>query len=400
MKIIFNDEQYSFEMLRAISQMYYKGADIGECLSTGYRIKEGDDESWYSEWYRTAERIFNYGEESYAKKHYVSARECYLRSTNYYRTAEFFLHSNTDDPRIVELWEKSSSSFAKAAGLFDPPFEHIEIPYEDTTLPAYYMKSERNNCPTIIVQTGFDGTLEELCIGHGFPAHDRGYNFLAFEGPGQGRVLRKQKLYFRYDWEKVITPIVDYVLSRKETDPSRIALMGISFGGYLAPRAVAFEHRIAVCIPNGGIYDFMGTMEQSSGIPREQIVEYAKYSPEEFDRATFEFMKKDTTSRWGMNDGMWKFNCKTPHEYVEKISHYRMKDVAEKIKCRMIVIDSESDKLIGGQAQKLYDALKCPKEMLIFTTEEGAEEHCQIGAAARSNQRIFDRLDEIFENRI
>ena len=47
MKIIFNDEQYSFEMLRAISQMYYKGADIGECLSTGYRIKEGDDESWY-----------------------------------------------------------------------------------------------------------------------------------------------------------------------------------------------------------------------------------------------------------------------------------------------------------------------------------------------------------------
>jgi hypothetical protein len=34
----------------------------------------------------------------------------------------------------------------------------------------------------------------------------------------------------------------------------------------------------------------------------------------------------------------------------------------------------------------------------LFTEEEGAEEHCQIGAPALSNQRIFDWLDEIMQN--
>lgn len=57
MRLIFQDQTFSFELLRTLSYAPYGGADIGECLSTAYRIKEGDFESWYTEWYRTAERI-------------------------------------------------------------------------------------------------------------------------------------------------------------------------------------------------------------------------------------------------------------------------------------------------------------------------------------------------------
>jgi alpha-beta hydrolase superfamily lysophospholipase len=75
---------------------------------------------------------------------------------------------------------------------------------------------------------------------------ERGYNCLTFEGPGQGGVIRKQNIPFRYDWEKVVTPVLDYAFSREKiVDPNRIALMGISMGGYLAARAAAFEDRIA-----------------------------------------------------------------------------------------------------------------------------------------------------------
>jgi len=49
MKIAFQDPTFSFQLLRAMSGTYYKGADIGECLSTAYRIKEDDFESWYQE---------------------------------------------------------------------------------------------------------------------------------------------------------------------------------------------------------------------------------------------------------------------------------------------------------------------------------------------------------------
>jgi hypothetical protein len=38
--------------------------------------------------------------------------------------------------------------------------------------------------------------------------------------------------------------------------------------------------------------------------------------------------------------------------------------------------------------------LTCPKAFLMFTTEEGAEDHCQVGSPLLSAQRTFDWLQE------
>ena len=80
MKIVFQDPTFSLQLLRAIGETYYKGADIGECLSTAYRIREGDFESWYTEWLKTANRVHKYAEDCLAAGHKVSAREAYLRA--------------------------------------------------------------------------------------------------------------------------------------------------------------------------------------------------------------------------------------------------------------------------------------------------------------------------------
>ena len=106
-------------MLRAISEIYYKGADIGECFSTAYRIKEGDFESWHQEWLKTAKRIHKYAEECLAAGHKISAREAYLRASNYYRVAEFLLM----DPKIQEFkphGRVAKDASARQAGLFSP----------------------------------------------------------------------------------------------------------------------------------------------------------------------------------------------------------------------------------------------------------------------------------------
>ena len=107
MKIVFQDPTFSLQLLRVIGETYYKGADIGECLSTAYRTKEGDFESWHQEWLKTAKRVNKYADESLAAGHTVSAREAYLRACNYYRAAEFLLVDPTD-PRIQTTWGKSS----------------------------------------------------------------------------------------------------------------------------------------------------------------------------------------------------------------------------------------------------------------------------------------------------
>ena len=79
---------FSLQLLRTIDETYYKSADIGECLSTAYRIKEGDFESWHMEWLKIANRVHEYEEDCLTKGHKVSAREAYLRASNYYRVAD------------------------------------------------------------------------------------------------------------------------------------------------------------------------------------------------------------------------------------------------------------------------------------------------------------------------
>ena len=397
MKTVFADPQFSFELLRTLGHAYYSGSDIAECLHTADRIKEGDNESWYSEWNKTAELVHGQAEESLAKGHRVSAREAYLRASNYYRTAEFFLHDNPSDPRIMELWQESHEAFTRAAELFDPPFEFIEIPYEGTTLPGCLFKADgtKKQRPTMLLHTGFDGTLEELYFEGAAAAVRRGYNCLAFEGPGQGRVLRQQKLYFRHDWEKVVTPVVNYALTRPEIDGRRLVLMGISFGGYLAPRAVAFEHRIATCIANSGLFDFFSIFVPP-GMERQDSLDYIVSNPADTDKMMDEMAKSNSTMRWSLADGKWKFDSGSPSGYARKAAQYTLDGVADKITCRMLVIDAEGEQFFPGQAKKLYDILTCPKDMIIFTEAEAAGEHCQVGAHSRGHQRIFDWLDEFF----
>jgi hypothetical protein len=78
MKLVFQDPTFSLQLLRTVGETYYKAADIGECLSTAYRIKEGDFESWHIEWLKTANRVHKYAEDCLAKGHKVSACEAYL----------------------------------------------------------------------------------------------------------------------------------------------------------------------------------------------------------------------------------------------------------------------------------------------------------------------------------
>ena len=128
MQLIFHTPSFSFQLLRILGQTHYRGADIGECLSTAYRIREGDIESWYNEWLRTANRVYEYAENCMDKGHKVSAQDAYLRATNYYQNgAAFYLDTNPSDPRIIPTWEKGIESFRKAIGLFSDKVETIKI---------------------------------------------------------------------------------------------------------------------------------------------------------------------------------------------------------------------------------------------------------------------------------
>jgi dipeptidyl aminopeptidase/acylaminoacyl peptidase len=394
-ELVFKTQQYSFQLLRTIGYSSTGGADIAECISTAYRIKEGDNESWYKEWSDTAKRLEKTADQFLKKRHNKSAREAYLRASNYYRTAEFFLHTDPADPRIIKTWKKSRESFQKAAKLSVHPIKFVRIPFEDTTLPGYLLLTDdsQKKRPLLIIHSGFDGTAEELYFEIGALAVKRGYNVLLFEGPGQGEVIREQKIPFRPNWETVVTPVVNFALELAEVDPEKIGLVGFSLGGFLAPRAAAFEHRFKVCVANGGVYDFYENAMKKCPPNMEEILQ-DKAASLEFDKEIMKEMKTDVDTGWFFANGMFTFKAATPSEFLRMLKPYNMKDSVKKIKSTMLVVDSEEDKDLPGQAKQLFEALESPKEFMLFTKEEGAEEHCQMGAIMISSERILNWLDD------
>jgi pimeloyl-ACP methyl ester carboxylesterase len=386
---------------RALAHAIYGGADFGECTTTAGQVAMGDADSWYQEWNETADRVSAIAEASEAKGYTVSAREAYLRASNYYRTSYPFLYGAPVDPRLVEAFDKEATAFRRAAALFDPPVEPVEIPYEDTMLPAYFYRvddsSERR--PTLIATNGYDSTIHEMHFGHAVAAVRRGYNCLTFDGPGQGRALIKQNLHMRPDWENVVTPVVDYALSRPEVDPERVALIGWSFGGYLAPRAASGEHRLAACIADPGQWDFLEAIKGNFarfGMTEEIVDRLPDVDPNAL-KPFFEAVEKSPRLTWTFKQrGLWVHGVDSIMDFLQIMPQYSLSDRVDQIRCPTLTTWAESDP-IAGFAEKLYEALTCQKTLQRFTNDEGAGDHCEMNARTLFHQRTFDWLDDTLE---
>lgn len=394
-----DDAQFWFETQRAFGAAEYGGTLFGEVLAASSRIKSGDYDSWYDAWNETADRVANEAADQHSRGHRVSARDSYLRASTYYFCSEFFLHANPKDPRIGRAYRLSVDCYKHCAALYDPPIEPIEIPYEHTTLPGYLHRVDLSSHrrPTLIMHTGFDGSAEEMHVSGARAAVERGYNVVAFDGPGQYGPLHREGLVFRPDWEKVVTPVVDFALQQPGVDPDRIALMGISLGGVLAPRAAAFEKRLAALICNDGVYDYAAP--HLAAVPAEEREAFAALLKAEHAPAVDQLlnaaMKQSPTARWAMTHGMYATGATSPRDYFAKTLDYNLKNgIAEQISCPTLVCDAENDLFFKGQPQQLYDHLTCKKTMIRFTGREGAGAHCQVGASRLAFARMFDWLDE------
>ncbi|KAF4960155.1 hypothetical protein FGADI_1174 [Fusarium gaditjirri] len=400
---IIPDVDFNFNVMTTLATAPYQGADIGEILVAASRIKTGDFESYYQAYYDLATRVNNQAKAIDGKKHPISARNAFFRASTYYRSADAFLHGNWSDPRIMSLWKQQANAFDKAMQLLPIPGKRVELQADNFTVPAIFFKTDKpGRRPTVILGTGYDGSMEDLYHTMGEALLQRGMNAIVYEGPGQPTVRRYQDLGFIPEWERVVTPIVNYVLSRDDVDGSKLALMGFSFGGILASRAAAFEHRLTAVITLDGVFDFGQSMFKQFGPDITELFKAGKKKEVDEEVALVQNnASMPSILRWGIDQGEWSFKTHSAYTLLQKSERFTLKGIMDKIKAPVFVGDGQNDMFFPGQAKELTKQLGSRATYHLFETASGAGLHCQVGGITELTnpksvqQPIRDRPSDI-----
>jgi Prolyl oligopeptidase family len=384
----------TFEMifLTSLGRAYHSGGNVGKVLYLSRQVEDGDFEGAYLAFKEAGDEARALAEESASHGHRESARQAYLWAQNFYDSSTYFVDGSKDANRFLPTWELLYDCWLKSLPFFVPPIEPVSIPYEQTQLHGFFFrgKSTARQRPLLILVNGSDGSLLDMWLWGGAGALARGYDCLTFDGPGQGYALWKDKLYFRPDWEKVISPVIEYALSRSEVDPKRIAIQGISQGGYWVPRAVAFEKRIAAAIADPGVVDVSTSWTVNLPKPLRELLKSGRKT--EFDSYLGKSLNPATKSN--LTFRMRPFGFTSYYDTYKAVLEYNLEGIASQIGCPLLITEPVNESYWPGQSRRLYDLVTSPKELVHFSESDGADLHCEPKGTGLRDLRVFDWLDD------
>lgn len=390
-----------FEILRDLSAAPYGGSDMGEVLEAASQIVPGDYESFYSAFYAIANRLNATASQIDSTLFPVSARDAFFRASTYYRSADFYLHGNQSDPRINSLWIQQANAFNAGLKLLPVPGRRVTLQADNFTIPAIYYPASHEptpSRPTIIMGSGYDGGQEELFHQAVRPALERGYNVITYEGPGQATVVREQHLGFIAEWEKVVTPVVDYLFTLPEVDKTSVALVGFSFGGLLAPRAAAFEYRLVATVALDGLSEFGSLALQK--FPTPMAAAFNSSNATAFNSAIEKALASPDTGtqlKWFIEQGMWSSATTDPFTWMTQIQAFSLANVIDKIQGPVFVADAQDDLFFLNQGKILADSLGNRSVYYDFLEADGAGQHAGVGSFVKQAQVFLDWIQGVLD---
>ena len=346
----------SYQLNRALSQSHYGGGEFSECLEAAAEITPGDRESFHKAWAKVGKRVYGEAETALKNGHKVTARRAFLRAANYIRTSEFFL--NLKDKRKLPAYKHAVKSFQQGRKLLENKPKRVQVPFEGSFMPGYLFKTAgRKKTPLMVMFGGLDSLAEEMYYGPSQLLNERGISLLVLDGPGQGACLRLNHIHTRYDYNVPATVAYDWAVANLSdvVDTSRIGIMAVSMGGYMAARAAAFETRFKICCIWGAVWSYYDIWKnRPDDHPLAEIVQHIVGA-------------KDMT------------------EARERLKQFTLEGVANKISMPTYILHGEDDRQnFVENAYKLNEALTCEHIMEIVPKESSGSAHCQIDDFTRA----------------
>ncbi len=297
----------------------------------------------------------------------------------YYRMSEFFMYDG--DPDKKKYYQLATDLFYQYyADYFEgenPRIERFEVPYETVRLPVMRVVPKNENKGRILIHGGNDSYFEEFLFTILY-LQEQGFEVYLFEGPGQGGVMRLQGMHFTHEWEKPVKAVLDYF------DLDQITIIGISLGGYLAPRAAAFDKRIARVVAWSIFPCFQDVIVgmESPGVQKIFYLLMNLHAKPIINLIFNTLAKKEPVIDWGLKHGMYAYEANSAYDYARKLKLYDMEPVADKITQDMLIIGANEDHFIDYRiVSREINMLKNVKSLTfrLFTDKEDTQNHCNVG---------------------
>jgi pimeloyl-ACP methyl ester carboxylesterase len=344
------------------------GAQIGEIDRGCSKLREMSDpspEDWVQAWTSIAEQQESLAADDLARGYELSAGDRLVRASIYHIMAERQMPLGE---RKSECYRRFLDAFTRGITLAKLPWERIEVQIPEGTLPAYFIPAPGPGPkPTMLFFDGFDTSKEILSMTVRDSFARRGLNILIADSPGVGEPLRLQGMPSRPDYEVPAAAYVDYLETRDDVDANRIGVFGVSLGGYYAPRAAAYEHRLKCCAAWGAIWDWGDTWKDR----------WARMS------------KTVSVPHWQLP---WVMGTDTMEQALERVQQWSLVDHLGKLTQPFLILHGENDQQIP--LRDAYSALEAAasedKELRVFTLDEGGAEHCQCDEPNAAIQLIAD----------
>jgi dienelactone hydrolase len=297
--------------------------------------------------------------------HLVTARENYFTAAAFYTMAQGPIHAD-DDPVNLSLSARKNACYGKFVGLAAHRVETVEIPFEGKSLPGYlhFPPNASGRVPCVVFLGGLDNFKEMLVASQGDKLLTRGMAVLAFDGPGQNEARISRKICCTADnFIAAGKSAMDFLRARRDIDPDRIGIAGISMGSFWLTQIVAHDPRYAAA---AGFY-----ICHESGM--NTIL----------NRAIPVF--KDRY--------MWMAGCDDEAAFDEFAKKLTLEGLGARIKCPYLIVAGEDDDLSPIEhSYKLYDEIAGPKTIVVYKGEvHGVSDNLDVRAMIADWMK--DRLD-------
>ena len=403
---LFEDPGLNLNALLALGAAGTGASEVGEVLGAVDTINTaGSGYQTYTDTFRFwADRLTRLADGAGAEGREDTLRRLSLRAAQYYARALSFV-LGTDKPGDEEsLYRSGRSAWDTFAALCEPVAVQASVPWGRARMPLWFFRPDTSAQPrpTIILTNGGDGQNVDMWT-YGIPAAlERGWNALVYDGPGQGQLLFINEIPFHSRWEDVVTPLVDWLHRRPEVDPARIALTGFGMAGNLAPRAAAFEHRLAALVAMPGCVspwrslpaDIRSIVSSDKGETNQ--IWNTDVVPGLSDTERFTYMKRfeafSPAALRAARAGELFTDFWTP---ARNIIDLDITEVAPRITVPTLVLDYEEERCYPGQAEDLYRLLRAPKDYVKLSALDGARLHCSPMAPQVHCEVAFDWLEDV-----